>query len=66
LTLQNTPPISAATCVAALLVHVEQGDLDALGGQGAGGGFAEARSAPGDDGGDGAIEFHGRFLVACV
>jgi hypothetical protein len=37
------------------LVHVEDRDLDALGGQGAGGGLAEARGASGDDGGDGVV-----------
>jgi hypothetical protein len=37
-----------------------------LGGEGAGGGFAEARSASGDDGGDGVVEFHGRSLEVCV
>ena len=44
------------------LVHVEDGDLDAVGGQGADGGFAEAGGAAGDHRGDGGVELHGGFL----
>src|SRR5580693_6332265 len=40
------------------VVHIEDGDLDALGGQRAYGRLAEAGSAAGDHRGDGRIEFH--------
>ena len=42
------------------LIHVENGDLDSVRGEGADGGLAEAGGAAGDDCGDGGIEFHGR------
>jgi hypothetical protein len=47
-------------------VQVEQGDLGAGGGDGAGGAFAQARGAAGDHCGDGAVEFHPvRSYVVC-
>src|SRR5215207_5536188 len=44
---------------AALAVHVEQRDLDALAGEHAGRGLAEAGGAARDDGGNRAVELHG-------
>ena len=43
---------------AAFGVHIEQRDLDAVRGQHAGRGLAEAGGAAGDDGGEGGIELH--------
>jgi hypothetical protein len=51
--------------LALLLVHVEQGDLRARGGDGAGRALAETGGAAGDDRSDRAVEFHAKspYLV---
>jgi len=55
-------PLAGGERLALRLVHVEQRDLHALGAQCTGGGFAEARGATGDHGGNRRIQFHGGDL----
>jgi hypothetical protein len=49
--------------LALILLEVEDGDLDAFGGEGAGGGRAEAGGAACDDRGDGVVELHDCPLI---
>ena len=47
-------------------IHVEDGDLDALGGQLADRGFTKTRGTTSDDGRYGGIKFHGRGAPVLV
>jgi len=59
LTLQND---FSGERLAGFLADVENGDLDAGGGQRLRRGAAKARGAARDDGGDGVVDLHGGFL----